>query len=773
MKKLISSFICATLIFGTVANNNVYEVYASTAVNEDYEKIQDYYDSILAVGHYSVPLNDSSYGYRTVYVNWAIKDDGALWYIEYYSDGNVIYKSKILDNVVQVYKFDSVSHDVVALKNDNSLWDVTTCMEDKNNPKQPVKLIDDVKTVHLYYGDWPLAILNDDSLWEDFDVDGPFRKLFDNVTSIQSFWWDDCYIIQEDGTLWYRSSINNYLEKVPITDVYDVDYEAVHVIKNDGSLWICDNSSELLENRTYSKLFDDVVEVNEYFAKTSDDTLWTLVDFTEDGENIVPKKIANNVAAFKTIMRDDCDTTYILQNDGVLLESINPHDFDTINEPVKVLEDVAYISDFFSPGQRIDIAYALKTDGTLWSWEYNDGTPTSPIKILDNVDGFKEISGTAYAIKNDGTLWKFNKGESNLPVKIFDNVALYGNDSSVHEPIPDNNTDTDTDSNNNSTDNSNNNTDNSSNSNTSNTDSTDDNSNNDSSSNNNSSSNSTNNTTNDTSTTSTTSNSTDINKLTDTVNNLSNTVNNLNNKVDNLTDSVGNLNNKVDNIPNTTTTSAKSNTTGTNTSTTSNYSVKYNGVTQNFKPIVKNGTSYIPARQLVENMFGGKITWNKSNSQIKVVINGATMVFTPNSKTYTYNGKKVTTNKNAGTFVQNGTTYVPVRFICEAFGMKVGYDKTSNTITIKDKVINNYLNLSEGEQKYYISQKTGYSANSLVNCTTQYIKEYGVIDGEHTQLYKYTAPESTSNSVEYLIALSKDGTITQKTIIPNYKETLK
>lgn len=111
-------------------------------------------------------------------------------------------------------------------------------------------------------------------------------------------------------------------------------------------------------------------------------------------------------------------------------------------------------------------------------------------------------------------------------------------------------------------------------------------------------------------------------------------------------------------------------------------SVMYNGVSQNYNPIIKNGTSYVQARQLVENMFGGKIEYIPENSQIKVTINGDILIFTPNSSVYTFNGQTVVMNKNPQTFIQNGVTYVPIRFIAEAFGMNVSYNNTTKSISI-------------------------------------------------------------------------------------------
>ncbi len=113
--------------------------------------------------------------------------------------------------------------------------------------------------------------------------------------------------------------------------------------------------------------------------------------------------------------------------------------------------------------------------------------------------------------------------------------------------------------------------------------------------------------------------------------------------------------------------------------------VIYNGVTKSYEPIVNNGTSYIKARKLVEETLGGSINWDSKTGQITVEIGEDELVFTEKGTTYYYNGEKKIMVKNPGIFIKNGSTYVPVRFICEAFGMKVEYNTTTNIANI-DKV---------------------------------------------------------------------------------------
>ena len=196
-----------------------------------------------------------------------------------------------------------------------------------------------------------------------------------------------------------------------------VGHAHVLVVKTDGSLWAWGNNE---------------------FGQVGDGQKAGKETIRVDGENYqvakpqtVPVKIMENVAY--TVAGDN--TSYAIKTDGSLWEwGGNYGDSDRYNAeilkkvttvPKKILDDVVFVQTGFRN------TLAIQSDGTLWAWGRNsygqlgDGTTEFrevPVKILDNV---ARVQGQ-YAIKRDGSLWSWYHWDNNdnyRPVHVMDSVV--------------------------------------------------------------------------------------------------------------------------------------------------------------------------------------------------------------------------------------------------------------------------------------------------------------------------------------------------------------
>ena len=88
-------------------------------------------------------------------------------------------------------------------------------------------------------------------------------------------------------------------------------------------------------------------------------------------------------------------------------------------------------------------------------------------------------------------------------------------------------------------------------------------------------------------------------------------------------------------------------------------------------PIILKGTTYVPLRDISENM-GCTVTWDAKTSTVKIFENSSKKTILIEKNSYTANGKK--TALNPGTMNKNGTTLVPLRVIGESLDCDVKWD---------------------------------------------------------------------------------------------------
>lgn len=97
-------------------------------------------------------------------------------------------------------------------------------------------------------------------------------------------------------------------------------------------------------------------------------------------------------------------------------------------------------------------------------------------------------------------------------------------------------------------------------------------------------------------------------------------------------------------------------------------------------PVIVDGRTLVPVRFISENM-GGKVDWNPDTKTVTVELNGKKIQLVIDSKDVDVDGTKTALDVPAQ--IISDRTYVPVRFVSETIGAKVGWDDATKTVTIE------------------------------------------------------------------------------------------
>ena len=97
-------------------------------------------------------------------------------------------------------------------------------------------------------------------------------------------------------------------------------------------------------------------------------------------------------------------------------------------------------------------------------------------------------------------------------------------------------------------------------------------------------------------------------------------------------------------------------------------------------PYIKDSRSYVPMRYLAL-MLGAEIVWSEADQTVTLNKEGeTTVVFTIGSTTYTVNGESKT--MDVAPEIVTDRTFLPARYVAEAFGAQVGWDAATQTVII-------------------------------------------------------------------------------------------
>ncbi len=95
--------------------------------------------------------------------------------------------------------------------------------------------------------------------------------------------------------------------------------------------------------------------------------------------------------------------------------------------------------------------------------------------------------------------------------------------------------------------------------------------------------------------------------------------------------------------------------------------------------ITEEGRTMLPIRFIAEAL-GATVEWNEETQTVTIMKDGVRVEILISADYAYINGKKV--NLDAPAFIQNGRTYLPLRFVAEALGADVNWDAATRQIVI-------------------------------------------------------------------------------------------
>ncbi|WP_018963837.1 glucodextranase DOMON-like domain-containing protein [Coprothermobacter platensis] len=107
--------------------------------------------------------------------------------------------------------------------------------------------------------------------------------------------------------------------------------------------------------------------------------------------------------------------------------------------------------------------------------------------------------------------------------------------------------------------------------------------------------------------------------------------------------------------------------------------VNVDTVTLDAAPFIKDGNTMVPLRAIAE-AFGGVVSWDESSKTAKISFAGHIISLSIGSKEAVVDGKTLSMSLPAE--IVNGRTFVPARFIANAFGLTIKWDDKAKTITV-------------------------------------------------------------------------------------------
>jgi sugar lactone lactonase YvrE len=112
------------------------------------------------------------------------------------------------------------------------------------------------------------------------------------------------------------------------------------------------------------------------------------------------------------------------------------------------------------------------------------------------------------------------------------------------------------------------------------------------------------------------------------------------------------------------------------------YTVGGQSLTMDAAPFISNERTLVPMRYLADAL-GAQTTWNAATQTITITKDGTTVELTVSSVTIITNGQ--TSQMDTAPIIVNGRTYLPARYVAEAFGCNVSWDANTQKITVSQR----------------------------------------------------------------------------------------
>lgn len=125
-------------------------------------------------------------------------------------------------------------------------------------------------------------------------------------------------------------------------------------------------------------------------------------------------------------------------------------------------------------------------------------------------------------------------------------------------------------------------------------------------------------------------------------------------------------------------------------------------------PVIINGSTYLPIRGITEAL-GGSVWWNSESKTIGINKDDVNIAFVIDSSVARINGKQVSMLPSQ---MVNNTTYVPIRFLADAFGLNIEWNGNTNTVSIFESHEELYT-IVAGDTLWGVAQKFSTSVESI------------------------------------------------------------